>query len=184
MKEFAFMRTRARDRGRSGSTLLVTIITIAVLALGAAHVCRVTASRYRSLSQADAWHEALASAEAGADIAIATLSSGDWTGWGASDAKGIRTYKMPSLTHAGDGNTTQDAIVAVDSPPSFNISAGKFYRIRSTGKATVYGGGYVGFDAYDAALRKLTLVRDRDTGAKVTTPGVSRTIEVIARSAA
>ena len=182
MNQLASMRTRNLHHRHSGSTLLVTVITVGILALGAAHVCRITASRYRSLSQADAWHEALASAEAGADIAIASLSAGDWTGWSAADAKGVRTYNMPSLTHAGDGNTVQDATVAVDSPASFSKGSGKFYRIRSTGRAMLPGGGYVGFDAYDVALRKLSLLRDRDTGAKVTSPRVSRTIEVIARS--
>jgi len=184
MTSFAFPFRRNRARKSRGSTLIVTIGSVTILALGAAHVCRTVTSRYRSLYQADAWHEALASAEAGADLAIATLSSGKWDGWSAADANGVRTYNLAALTHGGDGNAVQSAFIAVDSPASFNTSAGKYYRIRSTGKANVSGGGYVGFDAYDTILRKLTLRRDRDTGAQVTTPSVSRTIEVIARGAA
>lgn len=193
---------RRGDRSSNGTTLLATIITMAVLAFGAAHVSRLTASRYRGLCQADAWHEALASAEADAEIALVALSSGNWTGWSATKVGGatltadelakalpdlnaaiVRKYTMPALKHAGDGNTSQLATLVVDSPTAFTTSRGKFFRIRATGSASVAGGGHVGFDAYDTALRKLSLVQDRETGKKVTSPRVSRTIEVIARSA-
>jgi hypothetical protein len=72
--------------------------------------------------------------------------------------------------------------VQVDSPAAFTNASGKYYRIRSTGQATVPGGGYVSYDKYDNALRRLSLVRDRNTGAPVVGgPLVSRNIEVIAR---
>lgn len=175
----ALLRGKVRSRG---STLLVTVSTIVVLSFVMAHTCRVVTTRYQQLAQADSWHESLSGAEAGADLAIVALRSRDWTGWQGPDASGARTFTMPALVQSGDGNTAVTATVRVDSPPSFTTKEGVYYRIRSIGRASVPGGGRTGLDKYDNSLRRLSLFRDRDTGAVVTGGAfVARTIEVIAK---
>ena len=178
----ALLRGKVRNRG---STLLVTVSTIVVLSFVMAHTCRVVTSRYRQLAQADAWHESISGAEAGADLAIVALRSRDWTGWQGPDANGARTFTMPALVQSGDESNAVTATIQVDSPPSFTTGDGVFYRIRSIGKASVPGGGRTGLDKYDNSLRRLSLLRDRDTGAMVNGGAfVSRTIEVIAKPSA
>jgi hypothetical protein len=161
----------------------VALGTIAILSLLAANVVRVTSQRQRACFQEASWGESLAAAEAGADIGIAALRSGSWTGWTAPDANGVRTFQTPVLTHDGEGNTTFSAVVKVDSPASFKTINGSFHRIRSTGTALLSGGrGTISQDKLNNSLWKLSLKRNRDTGAAVSGAGlVSRTIEVIAK---
>ena len=155
---------------------MVTMFTIAILALLAAHVCRMITARSRTFYQAASWAEALSASEAGADIAMAALRSNTWTGWQGPDANGVRTIQTPALTHNGEGNVTFYAKITVDSPsPSY-------YRIRSTGIAQLPGAAVASYDKLDNHLRHLSLRADRDTGAQITGQGrVARTIEVIAR---
>ena len=169
--------------GNRGSALFLALGIIAVLSLLAANVCRVTAQRHRACFQETSWGESLAAAEAGADIAIAALRSGSWTGWTAPDANGVRTFQTPVLTHDGEGNTSFYATMTADSPAAFQTFDGKFYRIRSTGTALLSGGtGTVSQDKLNNSLWKLSLKKNRDTGAAVTGAGlVSRTIEIIAK---
>jgi len=159
---------------------------IAILSLLAAHVCRVSSQRQLASFQETSWGESLAVAEAGADIAIAALRAGSWTGWTGPDgpnANGVRTLQTPVLSHDGEGNTSFYAVVKVDSPAAFSTSAGRFYRIRSTGTALLSGGaGRVTGEKLDNSLWRLGLKRNRDTGTAVAGAGlVSRTVEVVAR---
>jgi hypothetical protein len=167
----------------SGSALLIALATIAILSLMAASVCRITTQRQRGCFQEASWGEALAAAEAGADIAIATLRAGKWTDWQGPDANGVRTYQTPVLTHDGEGSTSFYATIQVDSPSSFTTANGAFYRIRSTGTALLSGGnGTTTQDKLNNRLWRLSLKRSRDSGAPINGAGmVSRTIEVIAR---
>lgn len=169
------MRNPALTHPR-GSILIVTLGTIAVLSLLAAHVCRVVTMRTRTFYQAASWNEALSAAEAGADLGMAALRANSWTGWSGPDAAGVRTLQTPVLSHGGEGNTTFSAIVKVDSPaPSYS-------RIRSTGYAQLPGSAVVSFDKLDNRLRRLSLRSDRDTGTTVTGQArVARAIVVIAR---
>lgn len=166
-----------------GAALLLALGIIAILSLIAANVVRVTTQRQRASFQEASWGESLAAAEAGADIAIAALRSGSWTGWTGPDVNGVRTYQTPVLTHDGEGNTSFYSIITVDSPAAFLTTDGRFYRIRSTGTALLSGGsGTVSQDKLNNSLWKLSLKKNRDTGATVTGAGlVSRTIEVIAK---
>jgi len=163
----------------SGSVLVVTLVTVAVLALLAAHVCRVITARSRSFYQAASWNEALSAAEAGADLGMAAIRQNDWTGWQGPDASGVRTLNTPILTHGGQGNTTFSATVKVDSPSS------SYYRIRSTGIAQLPGSlseEVSSYDKLDNHLRHLSLRKDRDNLTTVTGQSrVARSIEVIAR---
>lgn len=169
--------------GNRGGALLLALGIIAILSLLAANVVRVTTQRQRACFQETSWGESLAAAEAGADIAIATLRSGSWTGWTGPDANGVRSYQTPVLTHDGEGGTSFYAVVTVDSPAAYLTTEGRFYRIRSIGTALLSGGsGTVGQDKLNNSLWKLSLKKNRDTGANVTGAGlVSRTIEVIAK---
>lgn len=185
MKAPAPLRLRPFRRSRTddGSAFIVALGTIAILSLMAANVVRVTTQRQRACFQETSWGESLAAAEAGADIAIATLRSGTWTGWTGPDGNGVRTFQTPVLTHDGEGNTSFYAIVTADSPAALNTTDGRFYRIRSSGVALLSGGkGAVSQDKLNNSLWKLSLRKNRDTGATVTGAGlVSRTIEVIAK---
>ena len=162
--------------------MLVALGTIAILSLLAANVCRITSQRQRACFQETSWGEALSAAESGADIAIAAIRAGTWTGWTGPDANGVRTYQTPVLSHDGEGNTSFYATIQVDSPASFMTMDGAFYRIRSTGTALLSGGsGAVSQDKLNNSLWHLSLQKNRDTGAAITGAGlVSRTIEVIA----
>ena len=163
---------------QNGSVLVVTLLTIAILALLAAHVCRVVTARTRTFYQAASWNEALSAAEAGADLAIAALRADSWTGWQGPDAKGVRTLQTPVLTHGGEGNTSFSATVKLDSPN------GTYYRIRSTGIAQLPGVSVASYDKLDNRLRRLSLRSDRGSGVKIAGQSrVARTIEVIARGA-
>src|SRR5436853_625937 len=139
---------------RSGSVLLVTLFTIAVLALLAAHVCRVVTARARTFAYSASWNEALSAADAGADLAIAAVRTNTWTGWQGPDASGVMSLTTPVLTHGGEGNTTFSATVKVDSP------TGGYYRIRSTGIAQLPGTGVASSDKLDNRLRHLSLRAD------------------------
>ncbi len=163
--------------------MLVALGTIVVLSLVAANVLRVTTQRQRATFQETSWGESLAAAEAGADLAIASLRAGSWTGWTGPDANGVRTLQTPVLSHDGEGNTSFYAIVKADSPAALNTSDGAFYRLRSTGTALLSGGrGTVGPDKLNNSLWRVSLKKNRDTGATVTGAGlVSRTLEVIAK---
>ncbi len=171
------MRSQAEAR-HSGGVLVVTLLTIVVLSLLAAHVCRIVTARTRTFYQAASWNEALSAADAGADLAMAALRASDWTGWQGPDANGVRTLQTPVLTHGGEGNATFSALVKVDSP------SGSYYRIRSTGIAQLAGAAVASYDKQDNRLRHLSLRSDRDSGTKINGQSrVARAIEVIARGA-
>jgi hypothetical protein len=79
---------RAGIPRRDGSTLVLTLTTITLLAIMAAYTLRRVAPKFRMTAQAAGWQEARLGAEAGVDVALSALQQnaagaapGVWSGW-------------------------------------------------------------------------------------------------------
>ena len=156
----------------------MVLITLTMLAtLLALSLNRISQS-YTASMHASSWGEALNGAESGVDIAMTALNTNDWTGWTVS---GSTKTCSTTLSHGGEGNTSLRLEITVDSPASLLDTTGQWYRIRATGKADVPGPRRLPYDALDVHLRKVSLQRDRSTGAALTQPEVMRTVEAVAR---
>src|SRR5437773_5636723 len=143
------MRTYVQNE--NGSAILCAMGTILILSIVGANVLMNCTTRYNVTSkQVSAWRNALAGAEAGADIAYAetrktftnpaTQFTG--TGWSSPDSSvGPWTYTMPNPI-GGSANllatTTVDNFTTVDGY--------RCYRIRSIGAARVSGFRRTGMD--------------------------------------
>ncbi|PYL04052.1 MAG: hypothetical protein DME32_02730, partial [Verrucomicrobia bacterium] len=130
--------------------------TILIISIIGANVLMNCTTRYNvTAKQVSAWRDALASSEAGADIAFAetrktfanpaTQFTG--TGWSSPDTSvGPWTYTMPTpigVTGNLSATATVDNFTTVDGY--------RCYRIRSVGTARVFGLRRTGMD--DAAAR-------------------------------
>lgn len=179
---------RIRQRNESGSAIIAAIIAIGILAFIAGTVLLTAVPAYRSTYHAAAWHEARLSADAGVDLAIATLQRSlpdtnayTWPGWTLKNgdpvppnSSEIRTMTVSSdlLFNTGDGST-RPAIVRVEVDVltrDGNVSKNPWYRIRSTGSADI-ASSLLGLDKRDVFLRRISLQRNQ----------VTRTVEVVAR---
>jgi len=125
--------------------------TILIMSIIGANVLMNCTTRYNVTGkQVKAWRDALAAAEAGADIAFAetrkTFSSPATqftsTGWSSADASvGPWTYTMPNAIGAA-GNLSATATV-----DNFTTVDGyRCYRVRSVGTARVFGLRRTGMD--------------------------------------
>ena len=81
------MRRRARASG-DGSTLVLALTTITLLAIMAAYTLRRVAPKFRMAAQAAGWQESRLAAEAGVDVALWDLQQNAagaapevWSGW-------------------------------------------------------------------------------------------------------
>ena len=108
------MKIRSTSQSRTASALVAVIITIAVLALLASSLVVNVNNRRMTLSQASAWQEALAAAEAGVHQGIAHRAGlgPKTTTFGRADNKlstielGLTSVRLGpvtqvTLTHAG-----------------------------------------------------------------------------------
>ena len=176
-------------RNWNGSTLLVALLTLAVLGLVGANVMMTVTNRYNYTQKAVGWQEAFGAAEAGADFGLAncrrTVTGGAWTGWkkynaGASswvtvtdtaDANSQLSsgnkiiYDLPAGSHlvgTGEGTTDLWYHVEVDVPPPFVIADNLWYRVRSTGYAGLTGLARSGNDSPDGAKTHNDMLRKLD----------------------
>jgi hypothetical protein len=169
-----------------GSTLVIALLTIAVLSVVGATVLMSVSVRYGYTQQAVGWEEALGIAEAGADFALANCrwtingNSTPWNGWrkyntigrtwipvtSAADgnaelAAGRKIiYDLPSGSHlvgSGQGSTDGWYHVEVDAPASMVVGSNRWYRIRSTGYTGLPGPARVGGDRPDGTSAQATL---------------------------
>jgi hypothetical protein len=176
-----------------GSALIVVVVGVSVLAIIIGSVLFSVSASYRTIAHAANWQESLLTAETGADFAMAALRNTlrdpatGWNGWQTVDSNGQplsnngRIYQLPPLNGAA-ALAGKGAFVQVDAPPDLRDGTGQqWYRIRSTGVAVLNSGSVVDANKSDTTLRKLSFRWDRKTGQSVTTPQVSRVIEVIAR---
>jgi len=179
---------------RDGSTLIISILAIAVCSLIVATLYQTLLPQYRSVYQAASWQEALQGAEAGVAYAQKTLDqlalsspnadAYDWAGagWEFTDrnytVNGERTLPASALPALGGQNNIAVSRLAIDiytrSPTAPNYP---WFRIRSTGRADLPG-RLVSTDRRDVELRRMKL------GAKKLgkdDPHVTRTVEAIVR---
>jgi hypothetical protein len=138
-------------QNENGSAIVCAMGTILILSIVGANVLMNCTTRYNVTSkQVSAWRNALAAAEAGADVAYAetrkTFTPGatpfTGTGWSSPDSSvGPWTYTMPNPI-GGVGNllatTTVDKFTMVDGY--------RCYRIRSIGASRVGGLRRTGMD--------------------------------------
>jgi hypothetical protein len=181
-------------RSDDGSTLVVAMISVAVLAMAVAVSYKTLIPKHRSVHQASSWQEAIHGAEAGVDYAMQALNgfatNGEspqqypWTanGWTLADAtyptNGGWKLNAASRPALGGSNNVAVTDVTVDvftrhsAPPHH-----PWFRIRSTARADVKG-GLVSADARDAELRRLKLSAKNGS---VADPHARRTVEVVAK---
>lgn len=199
---------RCLPRSEGGNILITTLCTMLILSMIGANVLMNCTTRYNVTSkQVKAWKSALVAAEAGGDVAYATIrktlagGTGAFTtaGWTASGSTWTK-----QVTGFGENNSLSASIV-VDNLPVANISpapspgSNHYYRVRSTGTSLVSGLKRTGMDDRmdattkgDSLLRKIDFNYDHfiaaygangdGVGAQVTavaSPKVSRRIELI-----
>ncbi len=190
MKTKSPSQTIVLGNDRSGNTLLVAVLLLAVLSLVGATVLQTVSNRYDYSQKAVGWAEALNAAEAGVDFGFAhcgwnLAGQAAWTGWKKYDsatsnwvtvtdandanteiAAGRRViYDLPAGSHllgTGEGTTDLWYHVEVDSPASFVISGNRWYRIRSTGYAGLTGMARSNNDSPDGARTHNDMLRKYD----------------------
>ena len=179
----------------AGSILPMALISLAVMAMvAAAALYRVqphVASTYHSAS----WNDALNSAEAGADLALATLNLSEtdpataWAAWTPNDATTFpKTWVPPIAPHIGDGNTKAFCRLTVDNAIT-DVNGTPWMRVRSVGVAELPAASRSGMEgalldvngnkSFRAVLRHERYSSDVTAGT-LTVPQVVRTIEAIA----
>src|SRR5260221_8753458 len=89
----------------SGSTLVVGMVTLAVLALIAAATFQTVTNRFRSNYQTASWHDALTSAENGMQYSMARLRSPLNTSGGINPAN-VSGSLQHDLATLGSGGTS------------------------------------------------------------------------------
>jgi hypothetical protein len=171
------------ERTNTGSTILCALCTILIISLIGANVLLNCTTRYNvSAKQVKGWKEALYAAEGGGDIAFSVLhsrvpkfisavpttfpSSEGWHTSGSSYSNGPYTFgqKLADGTGSLSAQVTVDQLAAtLGTPPS----SWPYFRIRSTGTATLFGLPRVGMDdrmdnltKADSLLRKIDFKYD------------------------
>ena len=129
-------------RNQNGSAIVCAMTTILIISIIGANVLMNCTTRYNVTSkQVSAWRDALAAAEAGADIAFAetrktfTNPANQFTatGWSSPDATaGPWTYTMPSPIGALGNLSATATVDTLPTPDGYRA-----YRIRNCG----YGPG-------------------------------------------
>lgn len=185
-------------RPNRGSATFLALFTLALLTFIGATVLIGVTRRYNGTEKAQGWQEALQAAEAGADVGlqnlrwVATASSTPfdttlgWTKDMTDPTNTVYRYTTPTLTGTGEGSVQTWAVVTVDGPSQLQSSGTQWYRVRSTGHAKLSGLARASNDVLidpngrnKNSLRKFSLIRDRSTGATLTAPEATRTVEQI-----
>ena len=174
-------------RRQSGSAILAVLGILAVTLIAVGMALFATAGRSLSSHQSGRWSQAKHAAEAGVELALMSAQNNSWTTttdpWtsapGAPGAAAVTKTFTLSTGVPATGPTS--AAVSVD---TITLEGASWVRIRSTGRADLSGGAVSGADASDVTLRKLSLRRDRASGASVgAAPRATRTLEVLAAPA-
>lgn len=164
--------------GKRGSATLIALGIVAVTLTVLSTTLIEASHRYRTSGHSLRWAQAGQAAEAGADITMLTAKNGSWTADGWSSAPGNPGAAAISKTFTLDSAGGITAVVTVD---KVAVGSNNWLRIRSTGKATLYGGAISGVDENDVALRKVSLRTDRTTGAALSAPQSTRTVEILGK---
>jgi hypothetical protein len=178
------MKLRSNSQSRTASALVAVIITITILAILAGSLVMNVNNRRMTFSQASAWQEALAAAEAGAHQGIAQLEQGlaqnslPLAGPSPFPSGTISTSTTVYLNHAGEGpsgpsNSYAEYILTYNSYSDGVNPVKPYYCIVSKGTVGLPGGKSLSMDSADAVLRKLNL--------RTATRTATRTIEAWVR---
>lgn len=171
----------ARRRHQSGSAVIAALAILAVTFVAVGSALFEASHRFRASHQSSRWSQALHAAEAGAEIALMSAQKDSWAADGWSGAPGA----------PGDAPVTKvvalDAGVPATGPISASVSVDRitmgstdWLRIRSKGMAEIASAAGATADFRDVLLRKLSLRTDRDTGAALSAPIATRTVEILA----
>ena len=162
------MKIRSNSQSCTASALVAVIITITILALLASSLVVNVNNRRMTVSQASAWQEALAAAEAGLHQGIAQLEQGlAQNSLPLAGAVPITTWPSPSptwsspsasLNHGGEGSSSSTYQYDMTlNKKTINGFDKPYYCIVSTGTVVLPGGKSLSMDSADAVLRKLNL---------------------------
>jgi hypothetical protein len=191
---------KRRTVSQEGSTLIMAIIIIAVLAMTVSAYYQTLVPKFRNTYQASSWQEALHGAEAGVDVVLQQLNTYaatrgldpdnyPWTGW-TTPAPGTNpnTTRVPQevsmLPLLGGNNNVRVTELTVDvftregNKDDSTKTHNPWFRIRSKARADLPG-KYVTSDHRDVALRRMRLGARKVDGSD--DPHVSRTIEAVVR---
>ncbi len=185
------MKTNLRSR-ENGSSLLWTVLVIAILSLFATEVLRVVSGRFQLGLQAAAWQESLVAAESGIDLAVLELRKSlypppnrAWEGWTNVPGNGVVSHGLTVIPNAGLAGTPMTIEVNVDAPAQLIDPSNdwQYYRIRTLGSMPLTGPPRIGFKKEDNRLRKLTLhvqrfIDDLFTS-ETNSPHASRRLEAV-----
>jgi hypothetical protein len=170
------LRTRQR-----GSTILAALGVLALTALVVGMALSEARHRYLTSHQSSCWAQASPAAEAGVEMALMSAQGNSWTANGWTAAPGAPgTAAVTKSFPLSAGVTATGTISADVSVDKVTLSGKDWLRIRSTGRVNLSGGAVSGVDSTDVLLRKLSLRKDRLTGASMGTPQATRTIEILA----
>ena len=201
------LKTHISRHDSAGSALIISMVTMAVLAFAAAAISVSVSTTANVSLQAATWQEAIMAAEAGADTAMASfrvaLDEGPtlwndtsnaltdtktgataWADWTTVTAN--RKLSLSPVFRAASGATTgMQATVTIEAPNGWTTAPGQWYRIRSTGISGISGPPRVGMDRRDNDLRKISLINTRDGRSGFPVPAsvgpahVTRSVELI-----
>jgi hypothetical protein len=111
-----------------------------------------------------------------------TAQKASWVADGWSGAPGPPGTSAVTLSvNLSTGVPATRPISATIATDKVTMGTAQWLRIRSTGSVDLSGGAIAGRDPRDILLRKLSLRRDRQSGATLTAPRATRTIEVLAK---
>jgi hypothetical protein len=164
---------------RSASAILAVLGVVAVTSMVVGVALLEARNRFRAAHQSSRWVQAEHAAEAGAEVAMLTAQKQSWSteGWTVLPDNSAMT-KTITLSTGGPTEGPARATVYVN---LVTMGEAQWLRIRSTGEADLSGGAVAGGDKQDVMLRKLSLQKDRLTGASVgTAPRATRTVEILA----
>jgi hypothetical protein len=187
----------SKRKSVSGSILVWTVLTIAILSILGAEILRVISIKYQNAIQTATWQEALLAAESGIDLAIVDLRKSlypapnhAWEApWNTAPGNSVTSYGQTSIINAGMAGTPMTVEAYVDAPASLidPTNGWQYYRIRTVGTMPITGPARAADNKQDTRLRRLSLRFERFTNGVLTShaitfpevPHVSRRAEAI-----
>lgn len=142
---------------QTGSTLVGVLIVVSILSVLAGSALFNTGNRRSTLSQAQAWQQSLAAAEAGVHQALSQIDRGLYSANALPSVSGTQSFSF-SLSHSGQGQTTSSVGYTISGTNAGTSSSPRYiYRIVSTGTTQLPGSKSLSADFRDAVIRKLNL---------------------------
>jgi hypothetical protein len=178
----------------TGSILVWTVLTMAILSLFATEVLRAVSGRLQLGVQAAEWQESLVASESGVDLAVVELRkslypapNGAWSGWTNAPGNGVISHGLTTVPTAGLAATPMTIEVDVDAPVQLTdpTNGWQYYRIRTLGTVPLPGPPRIGYNKEDNTLRKLTLQTQRFVDnlftSETSAPHAARRLEAIVK---